>query len=258
MKKIITPEHFENAWKLYEDEKINPLTPEEMFRGIIYTILSPGENYQKQMRVFNRLMDYGLNTPKGVLSNEKRLRGIVGTSQYCTRKIESIYKLSKNWNDSKIPELILEDVRTGRNNSFKLRKIIDKELFGMGYKTTSLFLRMCDYLDIAIIDMHVLRGLEGLVKGFEVTEEMLIRGISDKKYLEIEKLIVKLAEEVGVETAIMSMAIYHRDSHYRQGHQKEIIFPDLEFNIFKRKQRKVKTKKRKEVPIDTFSQLEFL
>ena len=40
----LNPEDFENAWKLYEAEKINPLTRENMFKGGIYSILSSREN----------------------------------------------------------------------------------------------------------------------------------------------------------------------------------------------------------------------
>lgn len=232
-KPILSSGDFENAWKLYEAEKINPLTRENMFKGMIYSILSPRENYQKQMIVFNRLMDYGLDNPESILGNEKRLRNIVGRSRYYNQKREAIYRLSQAWSKSNLPEEILKDSENGRKNGLGLRKRIDKEIYGMGYKTTSLFLRMCDYLDLAIIDMHVLRGLESIVEGFKLSEDMIIRGISNKKYLEIEEIITKLAKDNNVEISIMSMSIYHRDSQFRNGFQKELNL-GCDFNIVSR------------------------
>ena len=230
----LSPEDFENAWKLYEAEKINPLTRENMFKGGIYSILSSRENYQKQMIVFNRLMNNGLDNPESILRDDKRLRNIVRKSGFYNQKIEAIYRLSHAWPKSNLPEEILKDSENGRKKGFDLRERIDREVYGMGYKCASLFLRMCDYLDLAIIDRHVLEGIEELASDFELPKDYKIRGISDKKYLEIEEIIAKLAKENNVETAIMSMFFYYRDSQFKNGFQRELNL-GCEFNIISRK-----------------------
>ncbi len=229
----LSSKDFENAWKLYEAEKINPLTRENMFKGIVYSILSSRENYQKQMMVFNRLMDHGLDNPESILGNEKKLRGIVRKSGFHNQKIDAIYRLSQAWPKSNLPEDILEDSENGRKKGFELRERIDKEVYGMGYKCASLFLRMCDYLDLAIIDRHVLEGIEELASDFELPKDYKIRGISDKKYLEIEEIIAKLAKENDIETAIMSMFFYYRDSQFKNGFQREFSL-GCDFNIISR------------------------
>lgn len=222
---VLTEKDFEDAWKLYEAEKIDPITKENMFRGIIYCMLSSGgENYQKQMMVYNRLLRSGLDNPDAICHGEDKLMEIVGKSIYPNMKIIDIYRLALNWPTLDIPYRILVDREHGMDNGFDIRELIVENVSGMGYKCSSLFLRMCGYLDLATIDRWALRMLHSLDYDVKLPESNKKgRGIAKKEYLELEEIIRGLANEYGIEIAIFQMAVYFKYSSWKKGVQLELL-----------------------------------
>ena len=84
-------------------------------------------------------------------------------------------------------------------------KAARKELLrirGLGMKEASHFLRNIGRQDVAIIDRHVLRWLAER----EYIEE--IPAMTEKRYLEIEKILSDLAEECGSSIAELDLRIW--------------------------------------------------
>src|SRR3989344_5697341 len=71
-------------------------------------------------------------------------------------KSEYLLNFKKNYN------LILEKVKKEKNvvkNSNELREFLVENVKGLGYKEASHFLRNVGYLDLAILDRHILKNL---------------------------------------------------------------------------------------------------
>ncbi len=86
-------------------------------------------------------------------------------------------------------------------DSFKARRKL-LEIKGLGYKEASHFLRNVGRDDVAIIDRHILRWL--------VENEYLpeIPAMTARRYLEIEKILLEIAEERGVTLAELDLLLW--------------------------------------------------
>jgi len=77
-------------------------------------------------------------------------------------------------------------------DSCERREWLVKNVKGIGYKEASHFLRNIGYLDVAIIDRHILNVL------FEYGIIGLPKTITRKKYLEIEQKLIEIAKKTEV------------------------------------------------------------
>jgi len=83
------------------------------------------------------------------------------------------------------------------------RKIIVKEIKGIGYKGASHFLRNLGRKDVAIIDRHIIRWLRS--RGYAINETIV-----RKKYEEMERIARKLADEMDLNLAEFDLLIWHK------------------------------------------------
>lgn len=77
---------------------------------------------------------------------------------------------------------------------------------GLGWKEASHFLRNVGYLDVAIIDRHILSNMR---------EHSLIaqddrKGLTRKRYFEYERLLNEVAERVGVPLGELDLYLWYR------------------------------------------------
>ena len=154
---IITEDDIKSSIKLKEKECIK-LTSDEMFRGIIYTMLSIKEKYIRQIIMYNQLLRQGLDTPLAILEKPEVASKIASGG---LNKDKHIINLAEWWLKSNIAEDIIADVNTGRSEEFNIRNRIakDKDASGLMYKGASLFLNMCGYKNVVAIDTWTLRAL---------------------------------------------------------------------------------------------------
>ncbi len=80
------------------------------------------------------------------------------------------------------------------------------EIKGVGLKVASHFLRNCGVFDYAILDYHILDRMEKM-KWCKKP-----RTLTAKKYLEIEKVFVERAKEVGLEPGILDLYIWYLET----------------------------------------------
>jgi N-glycosylase/DNA lyase len=83
------------------------------------------------------------------------------------------------------------------------REWLAENIYGLGYKESSHFLRNVGYTDYAIIDRHILHILaeEGLIKEQKT--------LTKRKYLEIEAVLKKLGEMVHLNQAELDMYLWY-------------------------------------------------
>ncbi|MEM3712917.1 MAG: N-glycosylase/DNA lyase [Thermoproteota archaeon] len=98
---------------------------------------------------------------------------------------------------------IWKTIKSDRN-PLEIRKWLAKNVLGMGFKEASHFLRNIGFKNLAIIDRHVLRILYryGLIKSIPTA-------FSESKYLEIERILSRLAEKLKISLAELDLYLWY-------------------------------------------------
>lgn len=88
------------------------------------------------------------------------------------------------------------------------REKLVEQIKGLGMKEASHFLRNVGFKDVAIVDFHIIDLLnrEGLIN-FDRR-----KGLSRKKYLEIEKVLEELAKKVGLNLAELDLYLWYMET----------------------------------------------
>ncbi len=90
------------------------------------------------------------------------------------------------------------------------RKWLVRNIKGMGYKEASHFLRNTGHgEDIAILDRHVLRNMEGLK-----VIESVPKSLSPKKYVEIERRMKGLSSRLGIGLAELDLLFWSKETGF--------------------------------------------
>ena len=86
------------------------------------------------------------------------------------------------------------------------RKWLVENVKGLGWKEASHFLRNVGYLDLAIIDRHILSNM----REHGLTTEDGKKGITKRRYLEYETILTKVAEKVDMPLGEMDLYLWFR------------------------------------------------
>ncbi len=86
------------------------------------------------------------------------------------------------------------------------RRWLVENVKGLGWKESSHFLRNVGYLDLAILDRHIIANMR---------EHSLIRedgrkGLTKRRYLEYERLLKEVANRVGMALGEMDLYLWYR------------------------------------------------
>ena len=100
---------------------------------------------------------------------------------------------------------IVEAMRRIRDEH-ELRNWLVENIRGLGLKEASHFLRNMGYGNLAIIDFHIIRILRryGLIEEF--------RSLTRRRYLEVEKLLGRIADQLGISLAELDLYLWYMDS----------------------------------------------
>lgn len=86
------------------------------------------------------------------------------------------------------------------------RRWLVENVKGLGWKEASHFLRNVGYLDVAIIDRHILSNMRehGLVTADSK------KGLTKRRYLEYEGMLKRVAEKLGMTLGEMDLYLWYR------------------------------------------------
>jgi len=93
----------------------------------------------------------------------------------------------------------------GFGTSGEARKWLMESVRGIGWKEASHFLRNVGYLDVAILDRHILANMRehGLVPHDG-------RGLTKRRYLEYERVLGRVADGLGMPLGEMDLYLWYR------------------------------------------------
>lgn len=209
---IVSQKDYANAKLLLEQERISPLNLEEMFKAGIYCILAQAERYDKQIKIYRRILREGIKSPETVFLNKKELHRILKESHYPNMKEKRIGGFAAWWSDAHLPSRILKDALNGHNEGVELRNSFAEEAPAMSYKSASLFMIKCGYEDVIPIDIWVMRFLKEQGHSVKVPDYLTVGGITKKLYLELEAVLCKMAEDEHVSLALFQAALWGKYS----------------------------------------------
>ena len=94
----------------------------------------------------------------------------------------------------------------GFTNTGEARRWLVENVKGLGWKESSHFLRNVGYLDLAILDRHIIANMRehGLV------QDEGGKGLTKRRYLEYERLLKEVADRVGMALGEMDLYLWYR------------------------------------------------
>ena len=100
---------------------------------------------------------------------------------------------------------ILKGTIQGFKDSGAAREWLAKSVKGLGMKESSHFLRNVGYLDVAIIDRHIISNMvdHGIL-------EERPKSITKRRYLEYEGILAEVARSVGMALGEMDLYLWYR------------------------------------------------
>ncbi len=90
--------------------------------------------------------------------------------------------------------------------SHEAREWIVKNVYGIGMKEASHFMRNIGYFDLAIIDKHIIN----LLDRYSITEKT--KGLGKKKYLEYEATLLKIANKMGMSIGELDLYLWYMET----------------------------------------------
>jgi len=100
----------------------------------------------------------------------------------------------------------LKEIIKGQPSSKAAREWLVGNIKGLGMKEASHYLRNVGYLDLAIIDRHILAHM----RECGLADEDARKGITKKRYLEYEVTLEKVAKRLGIPIGKMDLYLWYK------------------------------------------------
>jgi len=177
-----------------EEFKLNNIADEDVwFRELVLCVLTANSSFVSAYKVLGYVMeefDKGTHRFEQVLE-ERGYRFYELKAKYLKNLVKYRGRI-KSW------------IKPLADRSQALaREALANEIYGIGMKEASHFLRNVGYFDLAIVDKHVMRFSinSGLVRPFKT--------LTRSRYLEIERKLKELAHQLGMSVGILDLFIWH-------------------------------------------------
>lgn len=173
----------------FKENRTKPIN--EIFKELCFCILTANFSAEKAIKIQSEINAGFLSMPEHELSERLRTLG----HRYPEARARFIVEARKH-----IP--MLEMLLKSSMNEKALREWLVNNIKGLGYKEASHFLRNVGYMNVAIIDRHILNILleHGLIKK--------LKRLSRLDYLRIEKVLNNLARLVNLSLGELDLYLW--------------------------------------------------
>jgi len=182
--------------RIKEFESLRSSSREDLFKELCFCILAANFSAERSLRIVEEIGDDLLKLSEEELAETLRRLGHrfpSSRARYIVQARKSLDELVK----------ILETI----DDEFMVREWLVRNVKGVGYKEASHFLRNIGFKNLSIIDFHIIDLLAryGLIKK--------PRSMTRKRYLEIEGLLRRISEKLGICLAELDLYLWYMSSN---------------------------------------------
>jgi N-glycosylase/DNA lyase len=178
--------------RLREFKRVGRGSSREIFKELCFCILTANYTAEGGIRIQKEIGDGFLMLSEKQLA--KRLREL--KHRFPNMRAKYIVEARRH-SDS------LRDIIKSHKDEKELRAWIVKHVKGVGYKEASHFMRNIGFLNVAIIDFHIVDFLAS----YGLMEEP--KTLTPRKYIEIEELLARIAELSGMNLAELDLYMWY-------------------------------------------------
>lgn len=180
----------ENRIREFKENRYKPIT--EIFKELCFCILTANFSAEKCMRI-QEVIDNGfINLPINELAERLRSLG----HRYPTLRAKYIVEARKIIHQ-------LNEVLHSSIDERELREWLVRNVKGLGYKEASHFLRNIGFMNLAIIDFHIINVLSkyGLIDKPKT--------LTKRKYMNIEKTLSELSKKSRLSLGELDLYLWY-------------------------------------------------
>ncbi len=175
---------------------------EEIFSELAFCLLTPQSKATVCWRAIENLRDSGVLW----FGNSEDITNYLTGVRFKYTKAENIVRARDFFTDH--GEIRIREKLSRFNSSEEIRDFLVRNVRGMGYKEASHFLRNIGLGEnLAILDRHILKNLVRLG-----VIESIPKGLTRKKYMEIERKMREFSEEIGIPMAHLDLVLWYRQT----------------------------------------------
>ncbi len=169
----------------------------EIFKELCFCILTANFNAEKSIKIQSEIGEGFLIFSEEELAEKLRVLGHrypVSRARYIVearRKIEAL----KNILHSPVSEK-------------SLREWLVRNIKGLGYKEASHFLRNIGFMNLSIIDFHILNVLSR----YRLICKLKGKALTRRRYMEIEKILNDLAERTNLRLGELDLYLWYMET----------------------------------------------
>ena len=189
--------------RLEEFQQVLSHSDERIFAELAFCICTPQSKAVSAWKAVESLMKRELL----YAGDTGQIRPFLNAVRFGENKCKYIVEARKFFTNDKLG---IKKKILSFNNSVELRDWLVKNVKGIGLKEASHFIRNIgfDYENqLAILDRHILRNL----KEFGVISE-IPKTLTSKKYFEIENMMRKFAEKVGISLYELDLLLWSKET----------------------------------------------
>jgi len=181
-----------------EEFKLNNRAGEGVwFRELILCILTSNSSFISAYKALNYIFDDVLYLDQEQISKRLREAGY----RFYNLKSKYIYK-AKQWYGN----LSVKIKKMANESQEEAREYIIENIYGLGLKEASHFLRNVGYFDLAIIDRHLLRFLNQIG-----TSNLKLK--SNKDYYLGESILKSIASNLNIQVGLLDLFIFFKQTN---------------------------------------------
>jgi N-glycosylase/DNA lyase len=177
--------------RIQEFKNTNKESNEQLFNELCFCLLTANFNAEKSIIIQKNVGECFLKDSKDEITKKLKNFG----HRFPNARAEYIHRAKKC--KDKLNKII------GFDDKKEVREWLVKNVTGISYKESSHFLRNVGFDDYAIIDFHI---IDLLVK-YNIIKKP--KTITKNKYLEIEKILKKIAQKTNLTLAELDLYLWY-------------------------------------------------
>ncbi len=179
----------------FKENRNKPIT--EIFKELCFCILTANFNAEKSMKIQAEIGDGFLSLPENDLAEKLRVLG----HRYPSSRAKYITEARKMIS-------VLESVLESPINERSLREWLARNIKGLGYKEASHFLRNIGFMNLAVIDFHVIN----ILSRYGLIQKPKNKTLTKRRYLEIERILSELAERTNLKLGELDLYLWYMET----------------------------------------------